>query len=987
MLLTPEQLHEIRQIIEDHHEAFVVNAMGPEAVSTEVLNRLQEQGLVDVKVESIKDAYVYGQLLAMMQSSEVANMSYEQFKQHIRRNPIPLSEAETHALRMAQMNAGQYCKGLGNRVNVATGAVIFEADAALRSRTEGIIRDATALNIARRETVRKLKSDLGWATKDWARDWDRIAVTEKQTAMQRGVADHYRGRYGGSVLVAKRPMPSACRHCKRVYLGPDGQPRIFKLSDLEENGTNVGRKANDWLPVIGTVHPHCQCQLIRVPAGWGFNEEGQMVPGGELGEHYDTPVDLARAMLQENDLQKAFKLQGHLDFQGLPIAIENRKGTVRKWKAANGESGETNMAVGYGYIKRTNGMDEDEVDVFVGPDPRAEMVYIVEQQIPETGVYDETKCMIGFSNQKQAEQTYEEHYDRPGFKLYTTAMEMDQFKRWLQETAPKKGEMMAKAETETTPPFRLVVPFQKARVPAFIGASTSQAAARSPSPGTSANYIMMDIPPRPQPQSLKDVGYRPDSRELMEHFYEGLDTENPLKVDKEVYQMQNVVRIVRPIEVPERWKEAAEEAREGTEDRRRYVITERLRNAPRPKNTAEIDTEIYGLPEEEFQKGVTPIGGITPGGYRRVAKDKYVPVVQKKKIKREPVEKKPRRTWVWHKNGLPKTTAAQYKNSADGTYSLDRKPVQDKIIQHFMTGKTHPPPGQQKIAVVLMGGPASGKTSMVKQLLGEKFETFVNVNPDDVKEQMSEYNEALEFKVDGETTSAKDASSMCHEESSDIACAIYDKAITEGLSMIVDGTGAKGARHRNRIQALKDAGYHVQLMMPDLDPELAVQRAEDRAEETGRWVPTGPPPPGTPDIVRSIYSKVPQNFEPLARIADEFALFDTTTFPPKVKWTGGQGQEDVVHDTNFLERFKTRVTELTSQMGAPLAIPEETLSLSEGTPPAVSLSEAVAIIETGAEGLDRRPKRFDRRVGVLQIIEDIDFTRAGPIRYSEPDTE
>ena len=261
MLLTPEQLHEIRQIIEDHHEAFVVNAMGPEAVSPEVLNRLQEQGLVDVKVESIKDAYVYGQLLAMMQSSEVANMSYEQFKQHVRRNPIPLSEAETHALRMAQQNAGQYCKGLGNRVNVATGAVIFEADAALRSRTEGIIRDATALNIARRESVRKLKSDLGWATKDWARDWDRIAVTEKQTAMQRGVADHYRGRYGGSVLVAKRPMPDACFRAGTPVLTERGEVPI----DQVQVGDRVLTHKMRWRRVTRIFQRWYQGKL------WGFN--------------------------------------------------------------------------------------------------------------------------------------------------------------------------------------------------------------------------------------------------------------------------------------------------------------------------------------------------------------------------------------------------------------------------------------------------------------------------------------------------------------------------------------------------------------------------------------------------------------------------------------------------------------------------------------------------------------------------------------------
>lgn len=978
-LLTPEQLQEIRQIVDDHHDAFVVNTVSPEAVPQETLVRLQEQGLVNVKIESVKDAYIYGQLMAMMQSPQIANMSYEQFKQHIRRNPIPLSEAEMHAVRMAQMNAGQYCKGLGNRVNIATGDTLIEADAALRARTEGVIRDATALNIARRQTVQRLKSDLGWASKDWARDWDRIAVTEKQTAMQRGVADHYRGRYGGDVLVAKRPMPDACRHCKRVFLGPDGQPRIFKLRDLEENGTNVGRKANDWLAVVGTVHPHCQCQLVRVPAGWGFNEEGEMVPGGELGEKYEGGSDLALAMLQENDLQKAFKLQGHLDFQGLPIAIENRKGSVRKWKAPNGESGETKMHVGYGYIKRTNGIDEDEVDVFVGPDPRAEMVYIVEQQIPETGLYDETKCMIGFPNQKQAEQTYNEHYDRPGFMLYTTAMDIDQFKRWLQETEPKPGEMMEKTETETIPPFRLVIPFQKAQIPNWVGGASSQAGNRAPSPGTSANYITAHIPPRPTPQSLKDVGYRPDSRELAEHFYQGFDAENPLKVDKEVYHIQNPVRIVRPIEQPKEQEEYAAEARQGADDRMRYLVNERIRNAGRPKNTAEVDTELYGLPEEAFQKGGPFIG---PRGGKWADAKHTIPWGKRKKRKprREPVQKKSRRTWVWHKPGLPETTAKLYKR-ADGTYDPNRKPAHDKIIGSFLEGKKPPPPGQKKVAVVLMGGPASGKTTMVRRMFGDKFKAMVSVAPDDIKEKMPEYQEALEFEVEGEKVSAKDASNMVHEESSDLASEVYNQAIDQGLSMIIDGTGARGERHRDRIQALKDAGYHVHLMMPDLDPAMAIERAEDRAEETGRWVPTGPPPPGTPNVVQKIYNLVPQNFLPLARLADEFALFDTTTFPPTPKFTGGVGQEDTVHDPGFLERFKEKVAVLAKEFGSPLGMVEEILSLSEGDPPFVSMSEILASVREAPGGLERKPKKFDRQTGVLQIIDDIDYPKADRIRY------
>lgn len=566
-LFTPEQLHEIRQIIEDQHDAFVANTLGVEALSPERLAELREKKLISTKTDAIRDAYVFGQLAGMMESDEIARMTYREFQRYLKKNPVPLSSSDQHAIRIAQQSAGQYCRGLGNRVNSLTGDTLIEADARLRAETEEIIQDATAYNRAKRETTRQLKSDLGWKTADWARDWQRIANTELQTSMQRGLANHYREEFGGDVLVAKRPMPDACEHCQRVHLGPDGNPRVFRLRDLEANGTNVGRKARDWQAVVGTVHPNCQCQMIRVPAGWGFDETGSLVPGAE-SRVYGTRGDLERSLQGEHDLEKAFKLQGAINYRGIPIAIENRKGTVRKWRDAQGGTGETRMQVGYGYIRRTNGIDEDEIDVFVGTDPDADMVYVIEQQNPDNGIYDEQKCMVGFPNQGEAERIYLEHYDRSDFALYTTPMELEHFKRWVATTAPQKGEMMKKG----THGIRLVIPLAKARVPAIDGAARSQAANRSPSPGTSPNYVMQDMPLRPPVASIQDVGYAPRPQDLV-------DTEEwvgnqMLRVDPEVYNMGESQREPRPIELPDDLDAIQEGAREGTEQRMRYIIRE-----------------------------------------------------------------------------------------------------------------------------------------------------------------------------------------------------------------------------------------------------------------------------------------------------------------------------------------------------------------------------------------------------------------------------
>ena len=136
----------------------------------------------------------------------------------------------------------------------------------------GIVAEAGVSEaIAERKTVGELKTALFDTFDNRYRDWQRVAHTEINTAVQQGVYDEIQTRSdaGANQLVFKRPNPDACPHCKRVYLKDDGiTPKVFKLSDLEQ--TNVGRKAKDWGPTIGSVHPWCNCQLSMVPDGYDF---------------------------------------------------------------------------------------------------------------------------------------------------------------------------------------------------------------------------------------------------------------------------------------------------------------------------------------------------------------------------------------------------------------------------------------------------------------------------------------------------------------------------------------------------------------------------------------------------------------------------------------------------------------------------------------------------------------------------------------------
>jgi hypothetical protein len=285
MLLTAKQLQEIRQIILDRHNAFAVSQYGPQAVAPQILQALKDKGLVDVDISTLQDAYVYGRIVQILGQSAADKMTYPQFKAYVKTNPQPLTSAEQHAVTLASQQAGALCQGLGNKLDKATGQILIEADAELRRKFEAVIRDKTAQNIAKRQSIKQLKSDLGHATGDWTRDLNRIAVTETQTAMQLGQARAISEQNGPDALVAKRSAPHCCDPCSAIYTGPDGAPRIFKLSALQATGTNQGRKANEYMATAGPLHPNCVPPGTMITTSLGPRAIEHVYPGDYVWTH------------------------------------------------------------------------------------------------------------------------------------------------------------------------------------------------------------------------------------------------------------------------------------------------------------------------------------------------------------------------------------------------------------------------------------------------------------------------------------------------------------------------------------------------------------------------------------------------------------------------------------------------------------------------------------------------------------------------------
>jgi hypothetical protein len=118
-----------------------------------------------------------------------------------------------------------------------------------------------------------------------------------------------------------------------------------------------------------------------------------------------------------------------VQWHGLEIAIENPAGSTRRGKKPDGTEWATKMRNDYGYVCRSEGVDGDEVDVFLGPElDSAPTVYVVHQRkVGDWKAYDEDKCMLGFPSEEAARDAFLANYDDPRFLGPITAMPVDEF--------------------------------------------------------------------------------------------------------------------------------------------------------------------------------------------------------------------------------------------------------------------------------------------------------------------------------------------------------------------------------------------------------------------------------------------------------------------------------------------------------------------------------------------------------------------------------
>lgn len=134
--------------------------------------------------------------------------------------------------------------------------------------------------------------------------------------------------------------------------------------------------------------------------------------------------------------------KGHVQVGTFNITIENPKGSVRSGIDTEGNKWKTIMQNTYGYIRGTEGVDGDHIDVFLSDDIdgwNGRRVFVVDQY-NEDGSFDEHKVMLGFNETDDAEAAYFANYDSDwanNHKTVVTAVNLEDFEKWIDSSHRK----------------------------------------------------------------------------------------------------------------------------------------------------------------------------------------------------------------------------------------------------------------------------------------------------------------------------------------------------------------------------------------------------------------------------------------------------------------------------------------------------------------------------------------------------------------------
>lgn len=278
-MITSQQVQELLNIIDKNQTVFVGQSMGEEFLTLED-KQLLERYNIDWKTiyspyyDTVFNSFHFGLLAYSIADIESQKLTYIALKKYIKSGKyIPLTQYEKAVLDSVKNQSLKDIKTLKGRIFSDVNQVLLNNTPIEQ---QNLLKNEIAEGIENKMRIKQIANEISHKTGDWSRDFDRITQFISQTAFEEGKAAAIQRKTGNSnPLVYKQVYQGACKHCIRLYLtnGLGSKPKIFKLNELRDNGNNIGRKSDDWKPVVGPIHPFCRCKLTEHRNGEKWDKE------------------------------------------------------------------------------------------------------------------------------------------------------------------------------------------------------------------------------------------------------------------------------------------------------------------------------------------------------------------------------------------------------------------------------------------------------------------------------------------------------------------------------------------------------------------------------------------------------------------------------------------------------------------------------------------------------------------------------------------
>ena len=271
MIFTKQEIQNILELVDAHTRQLLGLNLGYGILRNSDKKLLTDYGF-DIKELQVDwppylQSFLFGRLAGILKETQLRQITYSDFINYLKKQQfIPLSPREKQEYEVAKEKTYSHIVRFGNKMKSEVASMIYGEDQASRLDQEKVLRQELKRAVLERKQLKTIISDIGKRMGTWSIDWARIVDTEMQDIFNRGVAQSIRAQFGNDQLVYKDTFAGACRFCIKLHLtsGSGSEPIVFKLSDLYANGSNIGKKKEDWLATVGPEHPFCRCHIRYV---------------------------------------------------------------------------------------------------------------------------------------------------------------------------------------------------------------------------------------------------------------------------------------------------------------------------------------------------------------------------------------------------------------------------------------------------------------------------------------------------------------------------------------------------------------------------------------------------------------------------------------------------------------------------------------------------------------------------------------------------